>query len=234
MTTLHIISAGAAKGLIQAMQPGWCARTGATLDGSFGAVGAMKDELLGGAACDVLVLTQAMLEDLAREGQVRADSIRPLGRVYTGVAVPQGAATPDVGTPDALRSALGAATAIYFPDPQRATAGIHFAKVLSTLRIADAVASRLRPYPNGATAMRAMADAGDLRAIGCTQATEILYTPGVRLVARLPPAFELSTVYSAAICTRAQQAELARDLIEAIAGAAGATLREQGGFERLA
>jgi molybdate transport system substrate-binding protein len=231
MSTLDLISAGAAKGLVQELETGWNARTGTTLAATFGAVGAMKEHLLGGAACDVLILTQPMLEDLARHGEVAADSIALLGRVYTGIAVPAHATTPKVDTPEALRTVLHDASAIYFPDPHLSTAGIHFTRVLAQLGITDAVAPRLRPFPNGAAAMRAMGEAGDRNAIGCTQVTEILYTPGVEFVARLPRALELSTLYSAAVCTRARSRDLARDFIVAIAGGEAAESRRKGGFE---
>ena len=58
---------------------------------------------------------------------------------------------------------------------------------------------RLRPYPNGATAMRALAGARRTSPIGCTQVTEILNTPGVALVGPLPKQFELATVYTAGV-----------------------------------
>ena len=72
-----------------------------------------------------------------------------------GTRVPLRAADPPVtatATP-ALRKAFLAADAILVPDTKAPTAGIHGAKVLSKLGIADAVAARLKIYPNGATAM---------------------------------------------------------------------------------
>ena len=137
---------------------------------------------------------------------------------------------PPVGDADSLRAALLAADAIYFPDPKLATAGIHFAKVLDRLGIRDAVADRLRPYPNGATAMREMASAQG-RPIGCTQVTEILNTPGVTLVAPLPKEFELATIYTAAVATRAASPEQARRLVGLLSGASTRPLRERAGFE---
>ena len=228
--TLHLLSAGAAKGLVQALQPAFERAAGCRLAAEFGAVGAMKERLLGGAPCDVLILTEAMLAALARDGIVDAATLRPLGRVYTGIAVPAKAALPRIDTPETLRAAITRATAIYFPDPQRATAGIHFAGVLDRLGIRDAVAPHLMPYPNGANAMRALADAGDAKAIGCTQVTEILYTPGVVLAGVLPREFELATVYSVAVCTHAASRERGLRLVESIAGDAARALREQGGF----
>jgi molybdate transport system substrate-binding protein len=130
-----------------------------------------------------------------------------------------------------LRAALLAARGIYFPDPQKATAGIHFINVVKKLGILNQVEAALRPFPNGATAMAHMAQADEPGLLGCTQVTEILYTQGVTLVAPLPAEFELATVYTAALSTRADQPELARRLVAALSGEASRALREQGGFE---
>jgi molybdate transport system substrate-binding protein len=151
---LEILSGGAAQGLVAALGPQFKAETGCDIGGSFGAVGAMRDRLLAGAAADVLILTSVLIAELAGSGHVVADSAADIGVVRTAIAVRSSDANPAVGDADSLRSALLAADAVYFPDPKLATAGIHFAKVLDRLGIGDGVADRLRPYPNGATAMR--------------------------------------------------------------------------------
>jgi molybdate transport system substrate-binding protein len=132
-----------------------------------------------------------------------------------------------------LRSALLAAEAIYFPDPKLATAGIHFAKVLDALGIASEVAGRLRPHPNGAAAMNAMAGAAGSHPIGCTQVTEILNTAGVTLVGPLPKQFELATVYTAGVCTRASLPNQAGRLAALLGGNSARDIRKGMGFEPL-
>ena len=229
--TLHLLCAGAAQGLVKALQPRFLAETGATLDGRFGAVGAMKEALLAGEPCDLMVVTDAMVDALVADGLLRGDARAPLGRVRTGVAVPRGQPRPEVATPETLRAALLASDEIYFPDPQRATAGIHFAKVLRELGVHDAVQPRLRTFPNGATAMRELAARGQPRLIGCTQVTEILYTEGVELVGWLPPQFELATVYTAAVCRQAASPDLAERLLALLVSPDARALREAGGFE---
>jgi hypothetical protein len=159
---LEILSGGAAQGLVAAVTPQFKAETGFDIGGSFGAVGAMRDKLLAGAPADVLILTAALIAELAGSGHAVAGSAADVGVVRTAIAVRSGDASPSVGGADGLRAALLAADAIYLPDPKLATAGIHFAKVLDRLGIRDAVAGRLRPYPNGATAMREMASAQGL------------------------------------------------------------------------
>jgi molybdate transport system substrate-binding protein len=228
---VRVLSGGAAKGLVTQLQDRFNAQSGFTIRGDFGAVGAMRDQLLAGEPCDVVILSQSLIDQLARDGHVVTSTVTPLGAVKTGVAVKSGERAPDVGTASALKSALLAAKGIYFPDPQKATAGIHFMKVLKSLGIDEQLASRLRTYPNGATAMREMGQSAEAGLIGCTQVTEIRYTPGVQLIGLLPTEFELATVYTAAVCTKAQQPAIAAELIALLTGADAANLRVAGGFE---
>lgn len=229
--TLHLLCAGAAQGLVKALEPQFTADTGAVLRARFGAVGAMQEALLAGEPCDLLVLTQAMVAALAASGHVDVSTSAALGRVRTGVAVRSGQAIPDVSTPETLKALLLASDGIYFPDPARATAGIHFAKVLRELGVHDQLAASFRTFPNGATAMRELAACAEPRMVGCTQVTEILYTPGVQLAGLLPPQFELATVYTAAVCTKALQPALAAALLARMVGPEASALRRAGGFE---
>ncbi len=231
MSSLHILSGGAAQGLVNQLRGKIYNETGRAVEGHFGAVGLMRDKLLAGEPCDVLILTQTLIEELTVAGRVQPGTARPLGIVKTGVAVKAGEPAPRVDSAESLKAALLAAKGIYFPDPVRATAGIHFMNVLKKLGIDQQVAHALRPFPNGATAMKEMAAASGTGLMGCTQVTEILYTPGVQLVSVLPREFELTTVYTAAVATKAEQPQAARMMIEMLASPAAAELRRSGGFE---
>jgi molybdate transport system substrate-binding protein len=231
MKQLNVMGGGAAQGIVGQLKPRFAAQSACEIEGTFGAVGMMKDRLLGGADCDVLILTEALTAQLTASGDLAVGSARPLGVVKTGVAVKSGEAVPKVDTADALKAVLLGATGIYFPDPVKATAGIHFMKVLQSLGIEVELASRLRPFPNGATAMREMSQCAETGLVGCTQVTEIRYTPGVVLAGDLPKVFELATVYTAAVCAKAKEPELATALIDLLTGAEAAELRKSGGFE---
>jgi molybdate transport system substrate-binding protein len=228
---LYILSGGAAQSVVKGLAADFRAATGYELSCSFSAVGAMKAKLLAGAPADLVILTRALVAELAASGHLAADSCADLGRVRTGVAVRSGEALPDIADAGGLRRALLAAEGIYFPDPQKATAGIHFAGVLERLGIRGEVEPRLRTYPNGATAMHELAQARGARLIGCTQVTEINNTPGVALAGLLPGEFELATVYSAGVCTSAPSAEAARRFVALLSGAASRALRAKAGFE---
>lgn len=231
MATVQVLSAGAAKGLVSAQAEPFRRETGHLLRASFGAVGTMQERFDAGDPCDLIILSRAMIDTLARTGRVDASSVADLGRVRTGVAVAAGAPRPKVADEAQLRLALRGASAIHIPDPVRSTAGIHCMKVLDALGLSDEVAPKLKAFPNGAAAMAAMAQAADPTAIGVTQVTEILYTPGVVLVAPLPQAFELATVYSAAVVARALERAAALALLQRLTGPAAAAMRRDGGFE---
>jgi molybdate transport system substrate-binding protein len=219
--TLHLLCAGAIKGLVKALQPVLQERTGATLSARYGAVGAMKEALLAGAPCDLMIATDKMIDELIDSGALLASGRTPIGCVHSGVAVSgqsTGAPRPDVSTPEALKATLLAADAIFFPDPLRATAGIHFTNVMRQLGIHDQLADRFRTFENGATSMRELAAAGTGASIGCTQVSEILYTDGVELLACLPAPFELVTVYTAAVGSAAADPTLAAQFVAMLSG----------------
>ena len=226
---MNILSAGAAKGLLHTIS----ASEGLELQGEFGAVGTIRERLKVGTPCDLIILTAAMIAELAASGEVDAASVVALGRVHTGVALLKAAPLKKVDDVESLQQLLTQATKLYFPDPSRATAGIHFMKVLAALGLAASHRERFATYPNGASAMRAMADTGDVGAVGITQCSEILYTLGVRYAGALPSPFELATVYSAAITNRVENVDEATRLLRALSSVTREITRVSAGFEPL-
>lgn len=227
--TLHLLSGGAAQGLVTRLQAAFEARHGCRIQASFGAVGLMKEKLIAGDPCDLLILSQKLIDELAADQRADGASMRPVGQVKTGLALKAGRAPVQVRSEQDLRSLLQGAGAIYFPDPAKATAGIHFFKVLRALGLADR--PELRTFPNGAQAMAALAQAPEADAVGCTQVTEILITPGVQLSGVLPPPHELSTTYTAAVARGGSEPELARALIDALTAPDAAQARRDCGFD---
>ena len=228
---LHLLSGGAAQGLVSHLQGSFKAQHLCSISGTFSAVGQMKSALLAGAPCDVIILTDALIAELMASGHLLPGSAKNVGVVKTGVAIKSGDKTVDVSTPEKLKATLQAAKGIYFPDPIKATAGIHVMKVLKALGLDVELHNKLHPHANGATAMKAMAEAEANGLIGSTQITEILNTPGVDLVAPLPKEFELATTYTAAVCANSTQPESAAALIALMASADTAPLRLTCGFE---
>jgi molybdate transport system substrate-binding protein len=231
VSVVRVFSAGAAKAVVRALSVDFEAETGARIDATFDAAGAIQRAFEQDRDGDIVILPEAMLDALAGRGLVDRSTIAALGVVATGVAVRGGDVSPRIDDADALREALVAAVALYCPDIERSTAGRHFMRVLTALGIDAASRPKLHAYANGAAAMATLAHEGAPGALGCTQVTEILYTPGVDLVAPLPAPFELSTRYVVAVASRAPTPALARTFAARVTGEVTASFRRAGGFD---
>ena len=69
---LHLLSGGAAQGLVAQLQDRFAAESDLRIHATFGAVGVMRDKLLAGEPCDVVILTQALIEQLRSEREQHA------------------------------------------------------------------------------------------------------------------------------------------------------------------
>lgn len=228
---LKVLSGGAALGLTEALSSEIETAAGMGFGGDFGPVGGMRDRVLAGEEADLVILSRRLVEELAASGHVDFDSLTDIGDVSTGIAVRTD--DPDVpcDSPEALRETLLASDELFFPDPEAATAGIHFAGVMASLGIAAEMADRCRTFPGGNPAMAALARSPLPRPLGCTQVTEILGTPGVRLVGPLPPGCDLVTTYTAGILRRSSRADAARAMIATLAAPSASDARRAAGFE---
>lgn len=227
---LRILSGGAANGLVSMIQRTFEAQASQQVVGDYGAVGVMRDRILAGEPVDLVILTRALISELAESGHVDRGSIRDIGEVVTGISVIHGQPIPTVSTTDALRQALLQAESLYVPDTVQSTAGRHIAKVLDALGLTETFKTRLREYPNGQTAMAAMVREGSAASIGCTQITEILNTPGVDYAGDLPAEHSLSTTYTAAVSATAASATNAFALIAMLTAPQNANERRESGF----
>jgi molybdate transport system substrate-binding protein len=237
---LRILAGGAVKSLVLAAAKQMGLQDGITLQATFGAVGAMRDLLLDGEPCDVVIFSRSLIDELALksdhgESVIDTHSITDIGLVCTGLAVRSTLSTAQSSAAKAslteeamqaktakdLREVLLGASAIFVPDPVRSTAGAHVMKVLN----------QLGGFPHGAAAMKALSESDDPKAIGCTQKTEILMTPGLRYLADLPEPFALQTLYTGAITSQTDSAVLAARLLDWMAGEDYLAQKESSGFK---
>ena len=228
--TVKIFSGGAVQGLVGALSSEFKQATGATIDGEFSAVGGMRDRVLAGEAVDLVILTRSIVEDLVAKQHVHADTVADVGLVATCLAVRSGDSKPPIGDHEELRSTLLSADEIHMGDPERSTGGIHFTGVLSRLGIGDQVRGHLHTFPNGVTAMTALASSTAKQPIGCTQMTEVLSTDGVDLLAPLPTGYDLSTTYTVGVSTTARNPDVARILARLLTSPDKETARRAAGF----
>ncbi len=199
---------------------------------NYGAVRTMYDLFVTGVPCDLLLLTRTQIDELDAAGCIVAGSIADVGHVKTGIAVRADTkSNPDIHDAASLKATLAGSSSLYCPDMKQSTAGLHVLGMLKQLGIWEDMKGRISEHPNGATAMRMMDTSNDSDSIGCTQVTEILYTPTVRLVGLLPKEFELSTVYSIAVPKRSTEPDAAKAAIAKLCGETNLAVRVAAGFD---
>jgi hypothetical protein len=95
-----------------------------------------------GEAIDLVILAAPALDDLIRQGKVRADSRVDLVRSSIGMAVKAGAPKPDISTIEALKRTLLAAKSIAYSD---SASGVYLAtELFPKLGIADQIKGKTR------------------------------------------------------------------------------------------
>ena len=172
----------ATRQLLAALTRSWQDRSGqAVAIESVGGVDAAK-RVQAGEAFDLVVLASDAIDKLMATGCLEPGSRVDLVRSGTSVAVPAGAAWPDISHEDAVRAAvLAAPTLGYSTGPS----GVALAKLFERWGIAEQVQPRIVTPPPG-TPVGALIARGEV-ALGFQQLSELIHVPGIDIVGPLPP-----------------------------------------------
>ena len=216
-TDLTVLSAAAMKGVVQTVPDSFFAATGAHVHFVFGTAGQIRKKILAGDRFDVAIIPPALLADLAKRGLVEGKSIKDVGLVRIGVAVKAGDPLPKISDEASFKQALLGAVSIGMADPGTgATSGIYLAKLMDRLGVAEAIRAKVKYYPEGQTAMEAMAK-GEV-ALGIGQISEIVPVQGVTLVGPIPENLQLKTIYAAAVASKGSSQVLAQKFLAYVTG----------------
>jgi molybdate transport system substrate-binding protein len=182
-----------------------------------------------GEVADVVILDGAAADELGRQGLVRSDSKIELARSLIGMMVRAGAAKPDIGSVDALRSTLVASKSIAYSD---SASGTHLSTTLfSKLGIADQVADKSRKVrgPPSGEPVAAVVARGEAE-IGLQQVSELIHVPGITFVGTIPDEVQLVTVFAGAPTSAVRQPEAANTLIRFLASGEAAPAISKAGL----
>ena len=175
---------------------------------SVGGVDAAK-RVQAGEAFDVVVLASDAIAKLAAAGHLLAGSSVDLVRSGVAVAVRAGAHRPDIASEAAVRAAVLAARSISY---STGPSGVALVKLFERWGIAADIQSRIVQAPTGIP-VGALVARGEVE-LGFQQLSELLPLEGITILGPLPPAIQVTTIFSAAIATASQQADAVRSLLD--------------------
>jgi molybdate transport system substrate-binding protein len=177
-----------------------------------------------GEQIDLVIMAAPRLDELIKEGKVRAEGRVDLARSNIAMAVKAGAPKPDISTLDALKKTLLEAKSIACSDSD---SGVYLTtELFQKLGIADRIKGKvikIEATPVGEAVALGNAE------IGFQQISELLPVKGIEIVGPLPPGAQRVTFFAAGIPVTAKNPEAAKRLIQWLASpAAYAAIRKSG------
>jgi molybdate transport system substrate-binding protein len=226
---LKVLSAGAFKPVLVALQPVFEQQTGHRLVVENDTAGALQKRVVAGEAFDVVFSSPASLQAMAQAGRLANEPALPLARVAIGVAVRKGAALPDISSVDAFRKLLLESRSVAYIDPAAGgSSGIYLDRLFERWGIAPQVRAKAVLVPGGLVATRVVNGQAE---VAIHQISEILAVPDAVLVGPLPAEIQNYTVYAGAVSAVSPNGAAARELIALLRSARAVEILKTKGME---
>jgi len=161
-----------------------------------------------GETFDVVILASDAIDRLIATGQLQAASKVDLVRSGVAVAVRATALEPDISSEDAVREAVRAARSISY---STGPSGVALARLFECWGIAEDIKNRIVIPPPGFAVGALVAD-GKVE-LGFQQLSELMHQEGITVLGSLPPAIQIVTTFSAALCAGTRHGEAVRALL---------------------
>ena len=228
---ITILSAAAVQAPLMEIVARFEKTTKHTVRIEYATAGGVDAALKGGGAKptpDIVINSRERLLALHQAGVVFAAPL-DLGVVQMGIAARRGAPKPDISSLEGFKASLLAARSIAYGNPARgATTGIHFAKMLDQMGIAQSVNAKALLRANGLDVMRTVF-AGDAD-YGITQISEIVHMDSELLVGPMPAEIQLNSTYSASLRS-ATVSDASKALMKTMVDASARASFEHAGFK---
>ncbi len=226
---LKVLTAGAFKPVLVALQPEFEQRTGHRLVIANDTAGALQRRIAGGETFDLVVSTPGSLKALQASHLSPQQAPVPVARVAIGVAVRQGAPLPDISSLAAFRKLLQDTPRLAMIDPASGgSSGIYLARLFEQWGITAALRAKLVLVNGGLVAQKLVDRSAD---VALHQISEILAVPGAVLVGPIPAEIQNYTVYAAAASASTAQPQAVAELLAALASAQLRTVLQAKGME---
>lgn len=225
-TPLKLISSMATKTLLVDLAEAWRAVSPRPLAiESVGGVDAAK-RVQAGEAFDAVVLASNAIDQLAAAGHVLTGSRVDLVRSGVSVAVQAGAPRPDIGSEEAVKQAVLAAPSLAY---STGPSGVALVQLFERWGILDEIRPRIVQAPPGVP-VGSLVARGEV-ALGFQQLSELIHLAGISVVGPLPPAIQVTTIFSGGVAATSREPALVRELLAFMAAPAQAALQRKQGME---
>ncbi len=211
---VRVLASNGIKAVLEDLLPQSERAIGHPISVEYRPTAALKQEIDAGEPFDVAIVTVESIAQLSKEGKTTGGEGTPISRVGVGIGIRKGAPRPDIGTPEALKSALLGAKAIAYGP--RGASFPYVTRMLETLGIADTMKARTLFFDTSDGTNAAVAEGK--ADFGITLVSEILPAKGIELLGPFPDEFQGYVRFSAAVGANAKNPEAASALIKFLSG----------------
>ena len=212
--SLTLMSALAVRGAFEnGILPAFQAETGIQVVPEWTPTTVIMSKIAAGERADVVVVIVDSMDRLVEQGKVDPASRVELAHSRLGLAVPHGAAHPDISTVEAFTKALLGARSVAYS--KGGASSIYFQKLIETLGIADAINAKATTIPAGFTAEKLLTGEADM---AVQQVSELMVVPTVEIIGKFPEEVQQVTSFSAAIMRGVSNTADAERLIASLTG----------------
>ena len=226
---IRVLCSNGLKAVFEELVPQFERASGHKVNATFGLAANFKQQIDGGQAFDVAILTPAFIDDLIKSGKLAADSRNVIARTGLGIMIKSGAKKPDVRTTDSFKNALLGAQSIAFA--KEGASGVAFVATIEKLGIAQTLQPKLKPTATGEEVNDLVVKGG--AQYGILPLSEILAVKGAELGGMFPADVQTYITMATAVSAKAQQPAAGRDLIKFLMAPAATTVVKAKGMERL-
>jgi molybdate transport system substrate-binding protein len=204
---INVVSTNGMRSVVEELAPPFERTTGHKLNLTFGTTSALRRQIEAGEPFDVMIFGAPFIDDLIKQGRLRADTRTDVARSGIGIAVRTGAPKPDIRTVEALKRALLDTPSIAYN--KEATSGIYFASLLERLGIAEAMQPKTK---FGAGFVAELVAKGEAE-MAVQLISDHLAVQGVELVGPLPAEVQNYILFTAGVGADVKDPSPAKELI---------------------
>lgn len=227
--TFKVFGSNALRTVLLDCLPAFDRANGVTTTVDFGATNHTLEIVRAGGSADLIIATAGAIDALASEGKIIQGTRTDLAKAGIGACVRAGQPRPDISSIAALKRTLLNAKSVSYS--RAGQSGIHFAKVIEQLGIADVVKAKAKINSSGLVGEVVLRGEVEL---GFQQASEILAVKGVDLIGLLPDAVQLNSLFAAGIGAATRHQKAAQALIEELCTAHAARIMRDNGLTPVA
>jgi len=225
---IRVLCSNGFKAVMEDLAPQFERSTGNVVRVTYGLSAELSRRIQGGEPFDLAILTPELIDGLAREGGVVADSRTTLARSPIAFAIKRGAARPDLVTEDSLKRALLAAASIAYA--REGASASHFLAVLQQLELSETLKSRIAALASGA-AVGTSVSRGEVE-LGVLPVSEIMPIAGVEVAGAFPNRLAGFITIAAATSARALEPAASKAFIAFLADRSAEPVLVKRGMER--